>query len=319
MASIRVKPACPICGAEGETHFPWPSGDGEMRLCSDCDLVFAWPIDGYNPIETYSRAYLGQERRAQMDEFARRLQRRSIAVRHEKIGLWSPAHHKAFEWLEANVPKGATVMEVGCGVGAVLRGLKHRGYDPVGVDVAKPVIEAAEAEGFRAWCGGVETIPEDWPEPSAIVSFFVLHHLPDPVCFFKVIRNRWPAPLLIGYNLSPTKKTAEPHNFPPRTLGWWTETSIKKALTLAGYDVVQITRNTRTMAQLNAPSPLRNAASSLIWRWPWLRLAAGHAVDTALAIVHRALKPVPFVSRKLQGSLLIIALPRNAPGGAATQ
>jgi hypothetical protein len=36
-----TRSACHICGSEGEFHRSWPGGGGEMRLCQDCNFVFA--------------------------------------------------------------------------------------------------------------------------------------------------------------------------------------------------------------------------------------------------------------------------------------
>ena len=41
---ITERPTCHICGAEGESHHPWVEGGGEMRLCRECDFIFAWPV-----------------------------------------------------------------------------------------------------------------------------------------------------------------------------------------------------------------------------------------------------------------------------------
>lgn len=308
---IAQKPACHICGGEGESHLPWAEGGGEMRLCRECDFVFAWPLMHVDPVETYSRAYEGREARTQMDDYARRLGRRSIVAQNETIGLWSPAHHATLRWLEANVPPGSTVLEVGCGLGSFLRALRERGYNAAGVDVAQPVVEAARAEGFQVWCGTVDTIPEGWlePEPAAVVSFFILHHLPDPVGFFDAIRSRWSAPLLIGYNRAPTKETVAENNFPPRCWGWWSEKAIGRALTRGGYTVMSLETTPKGVPQLFLPERLHGWVSSILWRWPRLRVAISPIANGVLALGYRLLRPLPKIRRSFIGSLFIIAAP----------
>ena len=284
-----------------------------MRLCRDCDFVFAWPVEHIDPVDIYSRAYRGGETRTEMDDYATRLGRRGIVVRNETIGLWSPAHHEALRWLEANVPKGSTVLEVGCGLGSFMRALRRRGYNAVGVDVAEPVVEAVKHEGFQAWCGTVDSIPDGWvqPQPAAIVSFFLLHHLTDPIAFLRAIRSRWSAPLIMGYNRAPTKRTARVNNFPPRTWGWWSERAIARALKRAGYAAVEITKEPKGTPQLFLPPRLHRSISALLWRWPRLRVLARPIVDTVLALGFRLLRPVPSLRRSFEGSLFIIASPAS--------
>lgn len=304
-------PSCHICGNEGESLLPWAQGGGEMRHCRECDFAFAWPLQHLDPVETYSRAYEGRETRTDMANYATRLGRRSIVAKSEAIGLWSPAHHATLKWLEENVPPGATVLEVGCGLGSFMRALRDRGYNAVGVDPARPVIDAIQAEGFQAWCGTVDTMPADWLErqPDAIVSFFILHHMPDPVGFFESIRTRWAAPLLIGYNRAPTKQTAEWFNFPPRTWGWWSAKAIGKALERAGYAVNEIGAQPKGVPQVFLPPKLHGWVSSILWRWPWIRRAVSPIANVVLRIAFKLLKPIPSLRKSFTGSLFIIATP----------
>jgi hypothetical protein len=56
MKEATTLAACHICGSEGEFHCSWLEGGGEMRLCRDCNFVFAWPVSQFDPVELF--AYL---------------------------------------------------------------------------------------------------------------------------------------------------------------------------------------------------------------------------------------------------------------------
>jgi SAM-dependent methyltransferase len=83
----------------------------------------------------------------------------------------------------ARVAPGATVLEVGCGSGAVAKHLAGHGYVITGVDTSEPLVrKAAErCPGGRFVVGRVENLPDDHRGPYDVLGFFdVLEHLSDP-------------------------------------------------------------------------------------------------------------------------------------------
>ncbi len=298
-------PACQLCGAEGESLVPWPQGGGEMRYCGACDFVFAWPVPPFDAVDLYSRAYMGQENRADMDQYRSRLASRSQALRHEELALRSPVQLRALEWLEATVPMGATVLEIGCGIGGFMQLLRTRGYHAVGIDVAEPVVKALEDDGFEMWCGDATDAPKDWPQPtpSALACVLILHHLPDPVAFLSAVRERWSVPLVLAqttHTALQTRIEARPSHYPPRALSWWSKRSIDLALTAAGYSIREITQEPRSITP-GLPPEARKRISAALWRWPRARVAVIRGL--------RAASRIPFVRREQVEELLIIASP----------
>jgi hypothetical protein len=102
--------------------------------------------------------------------------------------------------------------------------------------VAKAAVDLVRGEGFKVWHGTLDTMPEDFVQPDAIVSLFMIHHLDDPMGFFRILHGRYPdAPLALAeYGIG--KLTSA--SYPPRTLTHWNVNSLKTALDLAGYDSV---------------------------------------------------------------------------------
>ena len=284
-----------------------------MRYCGQCDFIFAWPVPKFNAVDLYSRAYMGQESQAEMDDYHSRLARRAEALQDESLALRSRIQRTALKWLEANTSKGASVLEIGCGLGGFMHALRARGYHAVGNDVAEPVVRALEADGFKMWWGTGSDIPQGWPqtEPAAVACFFILHHLPDPVAFLSAIRRRWCVPLIIGQGMfkeQVSKAQKNPSLFPSRTVGWWSERSIERALNAAGYSIREMTREPRGRS-LPLPSEARKRIDAALWRWPKVRVAVVRARQMSLSTAYHAARRIPLVRSVTAGELLVIASP----------
>jgi len=132
------------------------------------------------------------------------------------------------------------------------------------------------------------------------------------------IRTRWSAPLIIAYNRAPTKETAETNNFPPRCWGWWSEKALGRALGRAGFARVEISTKAKGLPQLFLPPKLHEFVSSMLWRWPKLRVMVQPIVEKLLSAGFKLLRPIPRLRRSFEGGLLIIATPAETNGRAST-
>jgi SAM-dependent methyltransferase len=56
-------------------------------------------------------------------------------------------------------PRGARVIDVGCGGGEQLRALRDAGFDAVGVEPSQVLVDKLVAEGLDARCGAAERLP----------------------------------------------------------------------------------------------------------------------------------------------------------------
>jgi SAM-dependent methyltransferase len=130
---------------------------------------------------------------------------------------------------------GRTVLEIGCGLGFMLHELRNRGFQVQGADVAKIAVDLNRQEGFTVWHGNVDSIPEDVGDFDAVVSMFMLHHLPDPLGFVQRLRQRWPDAFLSITQYGPTNYDPV-RTRPPRTLTRWNKQSLSKLLEIAGYE-----------------------------------------------------------------------------------
>ena len=232
---------CPACGGDSAFASEAPRW-GEWRSCRQCALEFVHPLRlPQDAMELYGAAYHGQVREGAMLEYQRRLDtRRTILteLRDPRLWFWTPAFEQVLSWLGQRVPPGGCVLELGCGLGFVLHAMRNAGFNAAGLDVAETPVQLNRADGFAVWHGPIESMPHGWAKPDALVSFFVLHHLEDPVGFLRAARERAPnAPIAIAvHGQSDYRRQHESDaSAPPRTLTKWNTRALAAALAAAGY------------------------------------------------------------------------------------
>jgi hypothetical protein len=235
---LDTSTSCPVCNGNTKALRDAP-GWGEWRQCEECTLEFAYPLRlGRDPLEFFDGAYRGHIKQSAMEDFAQRVRQREVLVHKlndPTLWFWTPAFQDVLDWLRQRCKPGSTVLELGCGLGFFLHTLRREGFQAVGLDVAQTVVDLNRRDGFPVWHGRVQTVPDGWVTPDALVSFFMLHHLDDPLSFLKTVRERWPnVPLAIA-QYGPSNLSDE-RSSPPRTLIRWNKEALATALRLAGYE-----------------------------------------------------------------------------------
>lgn len=229
--------SCPVCEAPTD-HAGKALGWGEWRRCRICTLEFVHPLRlRLDPKALFNDAYRGKVSQNRMRDFSERANQRTLVLRELKdpsLWFWTPAFAEVLEWLERRVRRGSTVLDLGCGLGWFLHAMRGAGFHAVGLDAAEVAVTENRADGFRVWHGTVETMPADWVKADAVVSFFMLHHLDDPIGFLKAVRAKAPgAPVAIA-EYGPTNRGGDASQ-PPRTLTRWNAKSLGIAMESAGY------------------------------------------------------------------------------------
>ncbi|MFQ5879351.1 MAG: class I SAM-dependent methyltransferase [Dehalococcoidia bacterium] len=151
----------------------------------------------------------------------------------------------ALERLKRTLPKGAPVLDVGCGMGLFLALLEEAGFESIGLEVSRQSVAFLRSLGFRVAEGSVQSYATDWPMPQAITMFEVIEHLPDPVGFLKASRHRFPDAMLLLSTPSPRSWLLRlglrlPWDYPPNHPLRWSEESLRTALLAAGYRWVEV-------------------------------------------------------------------------------
>lgn len=214
---------CPVCGAGGAGVVE-SAGTYRLLRCVECDLTFSDPMTAPGP-EWYEGAYL--VRRAAVDERIR----------------------EYFRWALDRLPRGCSLLDVGCGEGTFVAYARRRGFDAWGVDFAAASIEAGRRRYGLATLrvGAVEDLHTDARRFQAVAAFEVLEHVASPVGLLRAMsevlvpggdlvvsvpnRDRWPV--------------REFGDYPPNHLTRWTETSLRRAAGEAGLRVVAVAETSR--------------------------------------------------------------------------
>jgi SAM-dependent methyltransferase len=152
--------------------------------------------------------------------------------------ILNSAHRAVVALLRREFPHGCAVFDIGCGAGHFLRVIRELHFSPFGLDVAEPVIQLLRAEGFPVWHGTIDTVPPGWVDPQVCTSFFMIHHLADPVGFVRIVRRMYPRSLLIiaAHNdLDRPQGGVSDRALPPRTFSWWGQKQLVLALKQGGY------------------------------------------------------------------------------------
>jgi SAM-dependent methyltransferase len=300
---------CPVCGSASRPGEQIPDWGG-WRECVECTLKFADPLGReHDAVPWFSEAYRGGIEYNGMTDFRNRVQQRRVILDEldaPELWFWTPAFAEVISWLKAELKPGATVLDVGCGLGFFLHALRKEGFNAVGLDVAEPAVELTRADGFEVWHGPIETMPHNWQNPDAVVSFFMIHHLEDPRAFIAALRERAPdAPLAIAA-YGPTN-VGEIASLPPRTLIRWNSRALSTVLELGGYAAdVQDIRSTGTEIR---PIMLIRKALARSATYPRLYKLGKVVESRLLALVPKDARADAFV---------LLALARPSEGREAT-
>ena len=141
--------------------------------------------------------------------------------------------------IEAHVPRGSAVLDLGCGTGRFLGVLSRRSYRGIGIDPAEPVVSALRSLGYDAHVGSVPGLRWDGTIPAVIVLFEVLEHLVDPLAVLHELRTLFPAAHVGASVPSPfragLKRGRGRTDYPPNHFLRWTPFALQRAFERAGY------------------------------------------------------------------------------------
>lgn len=218
--------------------------------CQECGLSFTRnPV--YRP-ERYRDVYDHQSTTVVPEEHAyvyaapgERLRLETIAVILPPPRL-RPAEREALAWIKRHAPRGAMIIDCGCGSGRFLRALKHHGLRGIGVEISQNVVDALNRSGLTAISGKAPDFEWSGDPPFAITFFEVLEHIAEPVPMLTTLRKRFPAAFILASVPSPLrpgllfKGNRGLSDYPPNHFLRWTPDALKQAFLRSGYSQVTV-------------------------------------------------------------------------------
>lgn len=226
---MSAGPACPLCGGAADKAFVRERGGYTLWDCPDCGVGFCEPFKNPGP-EYYEH---------NKDMY-------SVKV-EETTDPMSFEYDEALALLRRSLPRGARVLDVGCGAGGFLHRAKAAGFSVTGVDFNAERAAALSARGFEVFRG---SLPDYGRRGSAsafdaITMFEIIEHLDDLSAWLDAAKSLLkPGGLLIVGTPNRDRRFdqfqgpgLEDVDNPPHHLTRWSASALTRALARAGFDV----------------------------------------------------------------------------------
>jgi SAM-dependent methyltransferase len=238
MEAIRMT-YCPICNGERPRRVVERFQDGAFAECLGCRVHFAQTAG------TDLRAYyrdIWSDGNLGCDPYAEKVAAARDTDKLEKLLTEVPRFRWAVRQLR-QLPRGARVLDAGCGEGTVLWAALQMGFEPHGCDLAEPAVRLARgligAETVHV--GSIDHLPYEPGTFDAVVALEVLEHLPNPRTFLERAASLLkPAGTMLltmpnRYRVFAVLKRAvgKPHSstdYPPHHLTRWSAGALRKLL-----------------------------------------------------------------------------------------
>lgn len=241
---------CVACASE-ETRVETHVRGYRLRRCSVCGLTFT-ENPRYHP-KNYRALYEGAHQEAPLPpewQFVYTAPLRNLV--NEVLAWWRPtpwlsaAEYAALRWLRRHLPKGARILDIGCGPGRFLRAARKAGWDAIGIDVDSHLVALLRRSGLPAFVGALPDIPWEGPAPQAVTLFEVLEHLPEPELFLKPLQRQFPEAVVLVSVPSPFRPEVHlwgkryPYDYPPHHYLHWTPQALERFFQRMGYRQVTV-------------------------------------------------------------------------------
>jgi SAM-dependent methyltransferase len=226
--------ACPVCQNPARVS-PFMLGGYHLFACSCCQLHFA--PEAFAVSVDYDDVY-------QSDEY----KNEQIRSLHERFDPEEWSRHPTYNPFFHQVPQdpGATLLDVGCGVGRFCHAAVLHGWDVTGLDISSRALEIGRRHAtFPMLEGTLESLIQNGMRFNALTAFEVLEHLTAPIAFLRQVRQvlhpggtvfmtvpNWASPVM--------QETDLPCLVPPIHICFYLAETLRVALDRAGFSEVKV-------------------------------------------------------------------------------
>lgn len=178
---------CALCGGATSALFDKAGADGRVWHIVRCATCTAWQIQPLPRSAELEEFYQSEYFRKRSDrgyaDYTSEKVRRSVISTLEKnlhdLGFFSWEQQLAARQL----------LEVGCAAGHAVGYFAARGWQALGIDVAREMVEAGRAQGYNLQCADFLTFDFGNARFNLITHWATLEHLPDAKKFLQRMAN----------------------------------------------------------------------------------------------------------------------------------
>ncbi len=174
---------CALCGGRTRAHLDKAGANGKIWHIVRCDACTVWHLSPMPQSEELFALY--------QDEYFKKRSDRGYAdytsekVRRSVISTLEKNLHdlKFFSWERKLISR--RLLEVGCAAGHAVGYFTARGWQALGIDIAREMIEAGRSQGYNLQCADFLTWDFQGERFELITHWATLEHLPDAESFLR--------------------------------------------------------------------------------------------------------------------------------------
>ena len=174
---------CGVCGKNNTKLFCKRKGIEtgivyNVVRCRDCGFTYVNPrLNSESLLKLYDKDYYDEEKFIKQANY----EEREKGIETEKISLIdSVLCRKPFR-------PGQTFLDVGCGMGGLMRDAMDVGYKVTGIEWSEDAYNYLKGKGLDVYRGEFENIDLDGKKFDVITAIAVLEHMRNPMPFFEKV------------------------------------------------------------------------------------------------------------------------------------